>query len=121
MVLHAKGRDQDRPLLSPDPQSDGFGRRTSGVLKSRRGNRPDAETWKKALADRHRPRFHAREIMSTSQLIEVEDDAARSQRGKVCDFIKKQVVHSLGTPCDLLTVQVRPVGSENYRVNVVVG
>jgi len=58
--------------------------------------------------------------MSTSLLFEAEH-AAQNTRVKVCDFIKKQVVHSLGTPGDLLTVQVRPVGSENYRVNVVVG
>jgi len=59
--------------------------------------------------------------MATPQLSEDEDAAARSTRGKVCNFIKHQVVRSLGTPCDLLAVQVRPVGSDNYRVNVVVG
>jgi len=59
--------------------------------------------------------------MATLQLTEDEDNAARSQRGMVCNFIKTQVVHSLGTPRDLLTVQVRPVGTDRYRVNVVVG
>lgn len=59
--------------------------------------------------------------MAMPQLSEDEDAAARSHRGKVFNFIRNQVVHSLGTPCDLLAVQVRPVGSENYRVNVVVG
>jgi len=39
----------------------------------------------------------------------------------VNDSIRKQVVHSLGRPGDLLSVQVRPVCGEHYRVNVVVG
>jgi hypothetical protein len=37
------------------------------------------------------------------------------------DLIRKQVVKSLGKPVDLLSVRVHPVGSERYRVNVVVG
>ena len=41
--------------------------------------------------------------------------------GMVSDFIKRQVVQTVGTPGDLLSVQVRPVGGERYRVNVVVG
>jgi len=36
-------------------------------------------------------------------------------------LISEQVVHSLGTPDDLLKVQVRPVGSDRFRVNVFVG
>ncbi len=36
-------------------------------------------------------------------------------------FIAEQVVQFLGSPTDLLKVQVRPVGSDRYRVNVVVG
>jgi hypothetical protein len=36
-------------------------------------------------------------------------------------FIAEQVIQSLGSPTDLFKVQVRPIGSERYRVNVVVG
>jgi hypothetical protein len=39
----------------------------------------------------------------------------------VIDSLRKQVVRSLGKPVDLLSVEVRPVGGERYRVNVVVG
>ena len=35
--------------------------------------------------------------------------------------IGRDVVRSLGSPSDLLQVKVYPVGSENYRVNVMVG
>jgi len=59
--------------------------------------------------------------MATPELLEVDKDAARIMRDTVNNFIRKQVVGSLGTPDDLLSVQVRPVGSERYRVNVVVG
>jgi hypothetical protein len=48
-------------------------------------------------------------------------NADRIMQATVNDFIKKQGVHSLGTPDDLLSVQVRPVGGERYRVNIVVG
>ncbi len=59
--------------------------------------------------------------MATAAHLERDEDAARITRGAVNEFIKRQVVGSLGTPGDLLTVQVRPVGSEVYRVNVLVG
>ena len=36
-------------------------------------------------------------------------------------LIGKYVVHSLGSPADLLKVQVNPVGNDRYRVNVYVG
>ena len=36
-------------------------------------------------------------------------------------LIRGQVVRSLGTPADMLKVQVHPVGNANFRVNVVVG
>jgi len=53
----------------------------------------------------------------------LEDDlnGVQDMRDTVNDFIRKQVVRTLGTPGDLLSVQVRPVGGEHYRVNVVVG
>jgi hypothetical protein len=59
--------------------------------------------------------------MTTTQPLDTDEQAARITQGTVSDFIKKQVVRSLGTPGDLLSVQVRPVGSDRYRVNVVVG
>ena len=36
-------------------------------------------------------------------------------------FIGRQVVQTLGSPSDLLKVQVNPLGSDHYRVNVIVG
>ena len=42
-------------------------------------------------------------------------------RDTVDDHIGEQVVRSLGTPDDLLKVQVRRVGTDRYRVNVFVG
>jgi hypothetical protein len=37
------------------------------------------------------------------------------------DLIGRHVVRALGSPVDLFQVQVRPVGNEHYRVNVLVG
>jgi hypothetical protein len=45
----------------------------------------------------------------------------RQSRDALNDVIAKQVVQSLGTPADLLKVQVRPLGRDCYRVNVFVG
>jgi hypothetical protein len=42
-------------------------------------------------------------------------------RDAMNDFIAKQVIQSLGSPADLLKVQVRPLGKDRYRVNVFVG
>ena len=36
-------------------------------------------------------------------------------------LIRSQVVRALGTPGDLLKVQVHPVGQDSFRVNVFVG
>ncbi len=36
-------------------------------------------------------------------------------------IIGKNVIHSLGSPADMLKVKVNPVASETYRVNVMVG
>jgi hypothetical protein len=35
--------------------------------------------------------------------------------------IREQVIHALGKPTDLRNVQVRKVGKDRYRVNVIVG
>ena len=37
------------------------------------------------------------------------------------ELISEQVIHALGTPDDLLQVQVRKVWDDHYRVNVLVG
>jgi hypothetical protein len=37
------------------------------------------------------------------------------------ELVGKLVIHSLGTPKDLLKVNVHPVGGDRYRVNVVTG
>ncbi len=42
-------------------------------------------------------------------------------RGLLNRLIGEQVLHSLGTPGDLIKVQVSPVGHGNFRVNVFVG
>ena len=36
-------------------------------------------------------------------------------------LIGRQVVHSLGSPDDMLKVKVHPLGTDRYRVNVLVG
>lgn len=59
--------------------------------------------------------------MPTPRLLEGESNPDESKRDAVSDTIKRQLFLSLGKPSDLLTVQVRPVGGQNYRVNVVVG
>lgn len=59
--------------------------------------------------------------MATPQPHAADKNDVLLKQGTLNDIIRKQVVRSLGTPVDLLSVQVRPVGSERYRVNVVVG
>jgi hypothetical protein len=59
--------------------------------------------------------------MPTYQQINESMNSVPISREAVGDSIKKQVMRSLGKPVDLLSVQVRPVGGERYRVNVVVG
>jgi hypothetical protein len=50
-----------------------------------------------------------------------DEELHRDTRDKLNDLIGERVIHSLGTPGDLLTVQVRWVGSDRCRVNVFVG
>lgn len=38
-----------------------------------------------------------------------------------CALVREQVIYILGTPDDLLRVQVRRLWKDNYRVNVLVG
>jgi hypothetical protein len=59
--------------------------------------------------------------MAMPQPHEGDKNAILIMQGTLKDVIRKQVVRSLGKPVDLLSVRVHPVGSERYRVNVVVG
>jgi hypothetical protein len=59
--------------------------------------------------------------MTTTQQRDWDEDLRRDMGDTLNDLIGEQVVHSLGTPDDLLKVQVRQVGSDRYRVNVFVG
>ncbi len=43
------------------------------------------------------------------------------EREKLSDLIRQQVIHALGKPMDLRSVQVRKVWDDHYRVNVIVG
>jgi hypothetical protein len=42
-------------------------------------------------------------------------------RGAMDAIIEDHVISSLGCPDDMLQVQVKPVGGDHYRVNVMVG
>jgi hypothetical protein len=50
-----------------------------------------------------------------------DEELRRDMRDTLNDLIGEQVLCSLGTPDDLLKVQVRRLGSDRYRVNVFVG
>jgi hypothetical protein len=50
-----------------------------------------------------------------------DKDIEQHKREALNALIGKQVVHTLGVPCDLLTVQVRPLWEGHYRINVFVG
>jgi hypothetical protein len=59
--------------------------------------------------------------MTTTLQRDRDEELRRDMRDTVNDLIREQVVHSLGTPDDLLKVEVLRVGSDRYRVNVFVG
>lgn len=59
--------------------------------------------------------------MATKEQREHRDGADQRVREALFALIGEQVIHALGEPGDLLKVQVRPVGENHYRVNVVVG
>ena len=59
--------------------------------------------------------------MTTAQQRDRDEELNREMRNTLNDLIGEQVVHGLGTPDDLLKVQVRQVGSDRYRVNIFVG
>jgi hypothetical protein len=59
--------------------------------------------------------------MATTQQRKRDEELSLDTRDKLNDLIGEQVVHLLGTPEDLLKVQVRGVGGDRFRVNVFVG
>ncbi len=59
--------------------------------------------------------------MATTLQHDRDEQLRRDVRDKLDDLIAERVVHLLGTPEDLLSVQVRWVGSDRCRVNVLVG
>jgi hypothetical protein len=50
-----------------------------------------------------------------------DEGPSTAQRDAIHGLIGKHVIERLGSPGDLLRVQVRPVGGDRYRVNIVVG
>jgi hypothetical protein len=70
-----------------------------------------------ARTDPSRPRKSS----SASEQTDPDLHIDRQMQDTLNDVIAKQVVQSLGSPSDLLKVQVRPLGRDCYRVNVFVG
>jgi hypothetical protein len=50
-----------------------------------------------------------------------ENKMERDERETLSNLIREQVIHALGKPMDLRSVQVRKVWDDHYRVNVIVG
>ncbi len=59
--------------------------------------------------------------MTPTQQRKRDEELSLDTSDKLNDIIGEQVVHLLGTPEDMLRVQVRGVGGDRYRVNVFVG
>ena len=49
-----------------------------------------------------------------------ENKMEHDERETLTDLIREQVIHALGKPMDLRSVQVRKVWDDHYRVNVLV-
>jgi hypothetical protein len=45
----------------------------------------------------------------------------KHKRETLNSLVREQVIHTLGKPGELLSVQVRPLWGQHYRVNVLVG
>ena len=61
------------------------------------------------------------ELPSANQVEKPTDEMPRDQHKALNNVIREQVIHALGTPKDLLKVQIRKVWDDHYRVNVLVG
>jgi hypothetical protein len=59
--------------------------------------------------------------MTTAQTRQPHDDIERHKRQTQYRLIGEQVLHVLGTPDNLFSVQVRMLWENRYRVNVFVG
>jgi len=59
-------------------------------------------------------------MLSTPQL-ERNEELVSHKREMLGALVREQVIHCLGQPPDLLSVQVRPLWGTRYRVNVFVG
>jgi hypothetical protein len=59
--------------------------------------------------------------MPTIEHTDRDEHIDRQTGNRLNHLIAEQVVQSLGSPADLLKVQVRPLGRDRYRVNVFVG
>jgi hypothetical protein len=59
--------------------------------------------------------------MPTQQQDKQHTDQEKQERQQLNAVIGKHVIHTLGQPGDLYTVQVRPLWEDHYRVNVLVG
>jgi len=59
--------------------------------------------------------------MATKQQSDLDAEAKSMARHALNAIIGKNLIQSLGSPADMLTVKVNPVGRETYRVNVMVG
>ncbi len=59
--------------------------------------------------------------MATKQQSDFDAESKSMARHALNAIIGKNVIHSLGSPVDMLKVKVNPVGGETYRVNVMVG
>ena len=59
--------------------------------------------------------------MATKPQPKLQDTLAQDTRDNLKALLGEQVLHALGTPRDLLRVQVCLVWQQHYRVNVLVG
>jgi hypothetical protein len=59
--------------------------------------------------------------MPNLQQVEQSKEKKPRKREAFDDLIRKHVIGALGTPFDLLKVQIRSIGDDRYRVNVLVG
>ncbi len=57
----------------------------------------------------------------TKQQDKQEKEQRKQERHLLNAVIGKHVMHTLGEPGELRTVQVRPLWDDHYRVNVLVG
>ena len=59
--------------------------------------------------------------MTTAQSRNHQGDIERHKQETQYHLVGEQVLHTLGTPANLLSVQVRMLWENHYRVNVFVG